>query len=67
MKLSPFIDKAYVYGEMGKVLAETALVYPSSSGTATSSTERSRTSSGKYPPPNACRDVILIAWPLSRP
>jgi hypothetical protein len=28
MKLSPFIDKAYVYGEMGKVLAETALVYP---------------------------------------
>jgi uncharacterized protein (DUF608 family) len=28
MKLSPFIDKAYVYREMGKVLAERALVYP---------------------------------------
>jgi cellobiose phosphorylase len=28
MKLSPFIDKAYVYGKMGKVLEETASVYP---------------------------------------
>jgi cellobiose phosphorylase len=28
MKLGPFIDKAYVYGEIGKVLAETASVYP---------------------------------------
>jgi hypothetical protein len=28
MNLSPFIDKAYVYAEMGKVLESTALVYP---------------------------------------
>jgi len=28
MKLSPFIDKAYVHAEMGKVLESTALVYP---------------------------------------
>jgi cellobiose phosphorylase len=28
MKLSPFIDKAYVYGSMGNVLEGTALVYP---------------------------------------
>jgi cellobiose phosphorylase len=28
LKLSPFLDKAYVHGEIGKVLAATASVYP---------------------------------------